>query len=146
MWTYNYNTNELYHHGVKGMKWGVRRAQRKAAREARKAALTPEQRKKSKIKKTVGIGAAVVGITLAAFGGYKLHKAIDNNAWDKAVDIGRKRVAEKEALFGKVVMKDSSGFEFETTAFRVRSEADKVYDNMRYSDKVKYFADHVRNR
>lgn len=28
MWSYNY-TDEFYHHGIKGMKWGIRRFQRK---------------------------------------------------------------------------------------------------------------------
>lgn len=37
MWQYNYNNSpELYHHGVKGMKWGVRRARKKAERAEKK--------------------------------------------------------------------------------------------------------------
>ena len=31
MWTYNYSS-ELYHTGVKGMKWGVRRAQKQLSK------------------------------------------------------------------------------------------------------------------
>ena len=36
MWTYNYS-NELYHYGVKGMKWGVRRRAKKDAKEFARA-------------------------------------------------------------------------------------------------------------
>jgi hypothetical protein len=35
MWSYNYN-NELYHHGVKGMKWGVRRTPEQLGRREKR--------------------------------------------------------------------------------------------------------------
>ena len=78
---------ELYHHGIKGQRWGVRRfqnkdgsltargkqryreddsASKKQEDESRKKGLTDKQ------KKAIKIGAAVLGTALVAYGGYKL--------------------------------------------------------------------------
>lgn len=78
---------ELYHHGIKGQRWGIRRFQKKDGTltakgreryredsaaskkqedEPRKKGLTDKQ------KKAIKIGAAVVGAALVAYGGYKL--------------------------------------------------------------------------
>lgn len=83
MWRYNYGP-ELYHYGVKGMRWGVRRFQRKdgsltsagkkrygdddskAERSSEKKGLTSNQ------KKAIAIGAAVVAAALVTYGAYKL--------------------------------------------------------------------------
>lgn len=56
--------NELYHHGIKGMKWGIRRNRSK--RDSKRT------RKPIASKKILGIGIAVVASGLAIYGGYKL--------------------------------------------------------------------------
>lgn len=80
---------ELYHHGIKGQRWGVRRFQKKDGSLTAKGkeryrqddSTTSEQsennRKKGltdKQKKALKIGAAVVGSALVAYGGYKLYQ------------------------------------------------------------------------
>ena len=100
MWEYNY-TDELYHYGVKGMKWGRRKGIRSTQKSKRpigstswdrpspskdsqilvgekkytkaKSELTPEQ-KKARNKK-IAIGAAIAGGTLAAYGALKIAAA-----------------------------------------------------------------------
>ena len=77
---------ELYHHGVKGMKWGVRRARKNSVQSSgsrRKSdsdastnrELTTEQRT-TRRKKAIKIGAAVVGTALAVYGAKKLHDVV----------------------------------------------------------------------
>jgi hypothetical protein len=63
----------LIHHGVKGMKWGVRKEHEVGHRQSR-------------ARKVAIIGAAVVGASLAVYGGYKFERI-----HQKAVsDLGRK--------------------------------------------------------
>lgn len=56
--------SELYHHGVKGMRWGVRRAQRKAARAEKKT--RPDADSQATKKKLTAKQKKRLGITVAA--------------------------------------------------------------------------------
>ena len=85
---------------------------------------------------------------MATFGAYKLHKAINNHAWNKAVDIGSKKVKELDSMIGigKSVIKDRDGFEIDTIGFRIRKEANRAYDAMHYADKIKYFVNDLKKK
>lgn len=106
---------ELYHYGVKGIKRGIRRFQRKdgtrtAAGKKRlqelydenapkKSKGTPSNKstakksidnkpttsKKSTAKKAAVVGAAFVGTALAAYGGYKVAKYVQGKRSEKAM-------------------------------------------------------------
>lgn len=78
-----YSTNELYHFGVKGMHWGVRRYQNQDGSYTSKGRgrydntgeSSKKSSRKSKLKKAAKIGAGAAAAGLAAYGAYRLAKS-----------------------------------------------------------------------
>ena len=93
------SSGELYHYGVKGMKWGRRKARPQTngnGRGSRNAVdgdnNASKEARKAKMKTAIKIGAAVAGTALAAYGAYKVSKIAKEKAFDKTYSLGEKAV------------------------------------------------------
>lgn len=81
------NSNELYHYGVKGMKWGVRRYRNKADDVVTK---DKSKIKKMSTAKKVAIGAAATSAILAsAYGAYTISAAYGRSKTKIIANAGR---------------------------------------------------------
>lgn len=88
-------SKELYHHGIKGQKWGVRRFRNKdgslTARGKDRYGIGSGKRSirlTDKQKRYLKIGAAVAVTGLAVYGAYKFGKNFNPSVYAKAGDIG----------------------------------------------------------
>lgn len=89
--------SELYHYGVKGMRWGKRKAKYESSSQTKGGGSSNkdnerEIKRKSNMKKTLTIGAAAAGTALAAYGAYKLSKVAKEKAFIKNYDRATKAV------------------------------------------------------
>ena len=110
---YIVHNGELYHYGVKGMKWGRRKAPVANSTSARRGSPQDVERakaaRKAKMKKALKIGAAVAGTALAAYGTYKLAKYMQDRRNQAAMQKAQDYVANN--IFknvGKTTFKDGT--------------------------------------
>lgn len=93
---------ELQHHGVKGMKWGKRKARPQSTGDGRRGGKTPtdspeaqaaaKEARRKKAKRALKIGAAVVGTALAAYGAKKLHDVVRDKNYKYRMEQGSKAI------------------------------------------------------
>lgn len=107
MWNYNYyDDNELYHHGIKGMKWGVRRTPAQLGHDTGKIDL-------QKTKKKVDAANTIVNET----------RNINNNVSKKqAKKVQKQKMSEVKSMSDQELRERVNRLNMEQQYIRMSSE------------------------
>ena len=160
MWTY-VSAHEMYHHGIKGQKWGIRRFQeedgdltpagkeRYANQRKERKQETPEERKK-RIQRNVIIGATVATAAIAAIGymRYKKNaKILDSKALSAIQPLNTKRIDVNSLSDKDVIL--PKGTKFQRISSRSLEDYTKsgkqIYASYLKSDNAIYMNDMPKN-
>ncbi len=150
------SNSELYHHGILGMKWGIRRFQNKDGSytsEGKKRKLSNFVKnpfKKDSVdatgknkfqltdkqKKALKIGAAIAGAALVTYGAYKLSEINYNKNYSKYEDLLRKDAVKANSRFRTYFNFDDNRNKSVDSKDPLLSNRQTSYGSYRRSDKM----------
>lgn len=121
-------TLELYHYGVKGQKWGIRRENPSGKSDAKRPKTPEEIARQKRIVKNVAIGAAVLAAAgLAIYGGVQV-KNYQNVLKDVNLEYNATRFTHKIANLSKAKIDTGAEFTkgFQFTRFSTNKETEMI--------------------
>lgn len=131
MWQYNYSTydNSFQHHGVKGMRWGVRKKNEESSvmKWSKSTSKPPDKNTNNKIftKKRVLIGAAAVAAILVTVGGVYVYKKHHMSIPIKRLSFGDKIDISKLSTVETILPKNTIVRRMSSKSFEDYSEDGK---------------------
>lgn len=133
IYTVDGKTFELQHHGVKGMKWGRRKARPQSTGTGRRSGQTAtdsaqseaarKEARRAKAKRAAKVGAALVGTALAVYGAKKASDVLKDKAYQKALERGRKAT---EDLIHRKINTDFAAAVYSKDLRKIRELDDQI--------------------